>query len=110
MDRGDDVAEITYLVSRTRHREGIAREALVAVIGASWISSCSSALISRETVQLGILCGGMTSNWNSKAAPTLAAGLLYDACSGDATGLHSHACGNCNERRAIARGNSRRFD
>lgn len=32
MDRGDDVGEIAYLVSRTRQREGIVREALVAVI------------------------------------------------------------------------------
>jgi [ribosomal protein S5]-alanine N-acetyltransferase len=32
MDRGDDVAEIGYLISHARRREGIAREALVAVI------------------------------------------------------------------------------
>jgi RimJ/RimL family protein N-acetyltransferase len=32
MDRGDDVAEIGYLISNARRREGIAREALVAVI------------------------------------------------------------------------------
>lgn len=32
MDRGDDVAEIAYLISQTRRREGIAREALMAVI------------------------------------------------------------------------------
>lgn len=32
MDRGDDVAEIGYLVSQARRREGIARETMTAVI------------------------------------------------------------------------------